>query len=187
MDCTLPGASRDRFPAGRARGWAGASRIWRPQNRYSALMIRGAATLSPRARVVRAALIVLGIGLLIAGTLVGDDYAFPFGPFRMYSTSTPPNGHMAVVVLEARTAGGTWRRTSLSSWNVGVNRAEVEGQIPRFRAHPELLRDIVLAHGRLRPREPRWMGARLIMHYLILRDRRVVGTKDRVIVEWSER
>jgi hypothetical protein len=102
----------------------------------------------------------------------------------MYSTSTPPNGNIHVMAMDARMADGTWRRVPLESSIVGVNRAEVEGQIPRFQAQPELVGELVKAHDRLRPNEPRWTGARLIMQYLKLRERRFVGTEEKVVSEW---
>ena len=34
---------------------------------------------------------IVVLGLLLAGTVWGDDDAFPFGPFRMYSTRNDPN------------------------------------------------------------------------------------------------
>ncbi|MFC4060805.1 hypothetical protein ACFOWE_21090 [Planomonospora corallina] len=122
--------------------------------------------------------------LLLAGTFAGDDDAFPFGPFRMYSTSTPPDGNIHVVAMEARLEDGTWREVPLESAVVGVNRAEVEGRIPQFKAEHRLVEELLDAHDRLRPSEPRWTGGRLIMRYLKLRDRRFVGTEEKVIAEW---
>lgn len=142
------------------------------------------ARLSGRARSVRLAATGLCVALLVVGTFWGDDDAFPFGPFRMYSTSTPPNGNIHVMVLEARLPDGSWREVPLESVVVGVNRAEVEGQVPRFQSQPALVGRLVEAHDRLRPNEPRWTGARLIMRYLKLRDRRFVGTEEKVVAEW---
>ncbi|WP_285708305.1 hypothetical protein [Microtetraspora sp. NBRC 16547] len=142
------------------------------------------ATLSGRARAVRLAAAGLCMALLVVGTFWGDDDAFPFGPFRMYSTSTPPNGNIHVMVLKARMPDGSWREVPLDSVVVGVNRAEVEGQVPRFQAEPALVGRLVEAHDRLRPAEPRWTGARLVMRYLKLRDRRFVGTEEKVVAEW---
>lgn len=140
--------------------------------------------LSARARHVRLVLAGVCVALLCVGTFWGDDDAFPFGPFRMYSTSTPPNGNIHVMVLEARMPDGSWREVPLDSSAVGVNRAEVEGQIPRFQAAPALVGRLVEAHDRLRPAEPRWTGARLVMRYLKLRDRRFVGTEEKVVAQW---
>ncbi|MFF4778954.1 hypothetical protein [Microtetraspora fusca] len=141
-------------------------------------------SLSARAKGVRLMAAVVGVALLCVGTFWGDDDAFPFGPFRMYSTSTPPNGNIHVMALEARMPDGSWREVPLDAPVVGVNRAEVEGQVPRFQADPALVGKLVEAHDRLRPAEPRWTGARLVMRYLKLRDRRFVGTEERVVAQW---
>ena len=47
--------------------------------------------LTTRGRVTRLGATALGLVLLLAGTIWGSDDDFPFGPFRMYSTSSPPN------------------------------------------------------------------------------------------------
>ncbi|WP_084516707.1 hypothetical protein [Microtetraspora niveoalba] len=143
-----------------------------------------AAALSGGGRAVRLVAAALCAALLVVGTFWGDDDAFPFGPFRMYSTSTPPNGNIHVMVLKARMPDGSWREVPLESVVVGVNRAEVEGRIPSFQAQPELVGRLVEAHDKLRPAEPRWTGARLVMRYLKLRERRFVGTEEKVVAEW---
>ncbi|WP_202637865.1 hypothetical protein [Bailinhaonella thermotolerans] len=143
-----------------------------------------ARALPGRAKAVRLALTAVCAGGLVAGTFWWDDHMFPFGPFRMYSTSTPATGNIHMVQLDALMPDGTWRRVPLDAPLVGVNRAEVEGQIPRFKANPGLVSHLVLAHDRLRPHEPRWAGARLRMQYLKLRDRRFVGTEEHPIAEW---
>ena len=40
----------------------------------------------------RWAVTVIALALLLAGTFVGQDDDFPFGPFRMYSTTAQLNG-----------------------------------------------------------------------------------------------
>lgn len=65
--------------------------------------------LSPWGRLVRLLVSVAYLSLLLAGTAFGDDDPFPFGPFRMYSTSTPPNGDVHIMALAARMPGGVYR------------------------------------------------------------------------------
>ena len=57
----------------------------------------------------------------------------------MYSTSNAPDGPVNVVRIESYTESDGWRRASLTPDNVGMNPAEVEGQLPRFVASPDLL------------------------------------------------
>ena len=63
--------------------------------------------------------------LLLAGTFVGQDDDFPFGPFRMYSTRDDPDGTVVSTRVEAVDTGGTLRVVDESS--TGLKRAEVEG------------------------------------------------------------
>lgn len=138
-----------------------------------------------RARLIRLLVTAAGLTLLLTGTAFGDDDAFPFGPFRMFSTSTPPNGNVHVVALAARMPDGSWRRAPLEAGEVGITRAEAEGQVPRFRSDPSLLRRLAEAHDRLRPGDPRWTGVRLIQQYYMLRHRVYVGTREFTIAEWT--
>jgi hypothetical protein len=149
-------------------------------------MVDGTAALPAWGRRVRVVATVLALAGTLAGTLVGTDDSFPFGPFRMYSTSTDPNRWVVVVKLQARTEDGRWHRAGLDPSSIGVNRAEVEGQIQRFREHPELLRSFARTHRRLRPDLPRWTGVRLIEQRLHLRNRHYVGDTERVTAEWTE-
>ena len=102
---------------------------------------RGAGTevvrLGPRARLVRLVAAVTVLALLGIGAVWGDDDAFPFGPFRMYSTRADPDQPVISTRVVGLTAAGAEIR--LSGGQVGLRRAEFEGQIPRVEAHPELL------------------------------------------------
>jgi hypothetical protein len=138
-----------------------------------------------RARLLRLLVAAAGTALLLIGTAVGDDDAFPFGPFRMFSTSTPPDGDVHVAALDARMPDGAWKRVRLDADNVGLTRAEAEGQAPRFKNDPGLLRRLVEAHDRLRPREPRWTGVRLVQQYYLLRHRVYAGRREFTIAEWT--
>ncbi|GAB3978833.1 hypothetical protein GCM10029978_072600 [Actinoallomurus acanthiterrae] len=141
--------------------------------------------LRPGSRAARLLVTAAAVTLLLTGTAFGDDDAFPFGPFRMYSTSTPINGDVHVLALAARLPDGTWKPARLDAPVVGLTRAEAEGQAPRFQAHPELLQQLLDAHDRLRPREPRWTGVRLIQQYYMLRNRLYVGKREFTIAEWT--
>jgi hypothetical protein len=93
--------------------------------------------LSATARLVRLAGAGVVVALLLVGAVWGDDDAFPFGPFRMYSTRANPNAPVISTRVVGLTAAGAEIR--LSGGQVGLRRAEFEGQLPRIKAHPELL------------------------------------------------
>ena len=75
--------------------------------------------------------------LALAGTLWGEDDDFPFGPVRMYATSARATGTVRTAELWGIHADGS--HEVLEAGDVGLRRAELEGQLPRFRAEPALL------------------------------------------------
>ena len=93
--------------------------------------------LSPAARALRLAIAGAVLALLLVGAVWGDDDAFPFGPFRMYSTRADPDAPVVSTRVVGLTAAGEEIR--LSGGQVGLRRAEFEGQLPRIESHPELL------------------------------------------------
>lgn len=91
-------------------------------------------------RRVRLAVAAAGLALLLAGSLVGSDDWFPFGPFRMYATSGRATGAVRTATLVGVTPQGD--EVQISAGEVGLRRAELEGQFPRFRRDPELLESL---------------------------------------------
>lgn len=139
--------------------------------------------LTDTGRRVRVAVSLLVAALTLAGTLVGQDDDFPFGPFRMYSTRDDPNGTVVSTRVEAVDAAGRVR--TVDERSTGLKRAEVEGQVARFRARPELLGALSRAHDRLRPDEPAFAQVRVVERVYQLRDSRPTGQEsERVVVSW---
>ena len=93
--------------------------------------------LSPTGRRARLAAAGVVLALLLAGAVWGDDSEFPFGPFRMYATRADPDAPVISTRVVGITAAGAEVR--LSGGEVGLRRAEFEGQLPRLEAQPELL------------------------------------------------
>lgn len=98
----------------------------------------------PRARVIRDLAMGFVVAGLIAGSLFWQDDAWPFAPFRMFARGTTTNVH--VLALQADLADGRTVRIDYEKLN--LRRAEVEGQILRFTAHPEMLGDLIVAYNR---------------------------------------
>jgi hypothetical protein len=97
----------------------------------------GVLTLSPTGRRVRLAATAVVLALLLGGTLWGNDSEFPFGPFRMYSTRADPDRPVVSTSVVGVTADGDEVR--LSGGEVGLRRAEFEGQLSRLVEEPQLL------------------------------------------------
>jgi hypothetical protein len=86
---------------------------------------------------IRLAVAGVVLALVVAGTVAGQDDDFPVGPFRMYATAAKPTGNVRTAELWGVRADGT--RRLLQAHDVGLRRAELEGQLPRFRRDPSLL------------------------------------------------
>ena len=139
--------------------------------------------LSAAGRRVRVAVTLLLAVLTLAGTAVGQDDDFPFGPFRMYSTRDDPDGTVVSTRVEAVDATG--RTRVVDERSTGLKRAEVEGQADRFRTEPALLGALARAHERLQPDEPRLVEVRVVERVYQLRDSRPTGREsERVVARW---
>jgi hypothetical protein len=131
-------------------------------------------------RQARLAVTVVVFGVLVAGAFLGTDHDFPFGPFRMYATSGRTTGAVRTAALE-----GWWhgRPVEVQSESIGIRRAELEGQYPRFRRDPRLLAAVA--------REFRSRGVHLDRLQLVAVIRRVVNGKrvgpssHVVLAQWS--
>jgi hypothetical protein len=120
----------------------------------------------------------------VAGSVWGQDDHFPFGPFRMYSTTTPASGSVFIPIFVGSAADGTELRITPSQ--VGLRRAEVLGQIRRIRREPEFLEHYAEAYERLHPGSGRVVELDLVYEVHLLRDGRPVGfPEERTIVRWS--
>ena len=100
--------------------------------------------MTPTGRRVRSAAAAVVFGLLLAGNLWGEDHHFPFGPFRMYATSGRPNGAVRTPSLIGVHDGRTFR---INPQSFGLRRAELEGQVNRFK-DPDLMAQLAEAYGK---------------------------------------
>lgn len=139
--------------------------------------------LTEAGRRTRLAATALVVALTLTGTFFGQDDDFPFGPFRMYSTRDAPDGTVVSTRVEAVSPDG--RVLVVDERSTGLKRAEVEGQVGRFRADPTLLRHLAQAQRRLRPDEPPYAEVRVVERRYVLRDSRPTGEQvERVVASW---
>lgn len=140
--------------------------------------------LTAAGRRVRTAITVGVAALVLTGTLVGQDDDFPFGPFRMYATRDDPDGVVRSARVEALDSTGRLR--TVDEGSTGLKRAEVEGQVGRFVADPQLLGLLSDAHDRRRPGEPRLVEVRVVELSYVLQDSRPTGKQtERVVAFWT--
>ncbi|WP_341718902.1 hypothetical protein QQG74_03755 [Micromonospora sp. FIMYZ51] len=141
-------------------------------------------TLTSRGRAIRVGVTVLALAVLLAGTIWGEDDHFPFGPFRMYSTSDPPNADAPDTRVEGVDRTGSL--VDLGEGATGIRRAEIEGQQARYSADPSLLRQVAEAYARRHPDAPELTEVRIVIRWHDITDRRPTGRwYDETVVSWQ--
>ncbi|WBB77636.1 hypothetical protein O7606_15265 [Micromonospora sp. WMMD882] len=141
-------------------------------------------TLTNRGRAVRLGATALGLALLLAGTLVGSDDHFPFGPFRMYATNNPPDAPAPDTRVEGVDATGAL--VDLGQRATGIRRAEIEGQQGRYQADPALLREVADAYAQRHPDAPELVEVRIVVRWHGITDGRPTGRHvDETVARWA--
>ncbi|MGK5672543.1 hypothetical protein ACSNOB_06830 [Micromonospora sp. URMC 106] len=141
-------------------------------------------TLTSRGRTVRLAATALGLAVLLAGTVWGTDDHFPFGPFRMYSTSNPPSSPAPDTRVEG--VDSTGAVVELGESATGIRRAEIEGQQDRYAADPELLTEVADAYAERHPGAAKLVEVRIVVRWHGIRDGRPTGRwTDETVVSWQ--
>ena len=130
--------------------------------------------LSARARLVRLIIGAAILALTLGGTILGDDEAFPFGPFRMYSTRADPDTPVSSTRVVGMTDDGAEVR--LSGGEVGLRRAEFEGQVPRLVDDPELLGLLAQTYADNHPDAEPLVAVAIIVRRFELRDGERTGS-----------
>lgn len=141
-------------------------------------------TMTARGRAVRLGATLLGMALLLLGTVHGTDDDFPFGPFRMYSTSDPPDAPAPDTRVEGVDESGVV--VPLGQDATGIRRAEIEGQQDRYAADPSLLRTVAEAYAERHPGAPALVEVRIVVRLHDIRGGRPTGRwTDRTAVRWD--
>jgi hypothetical protein len=140
--------------------------------------------MSGTGRGIRVVATLVVAALLLVGTLWGQDDDFPFGPFRMYSTTAKLNAPAPDTRVEATDATGAV--VLLTQQNTGIRRAEIEGQEPRFTADPALLKVVSDAYAKRNPKAPQVEQVRIVIRWYELRDGLPTGAwRDEVVTTWT--
>ncbi|MGY1857914.1 hypothetical protein [Modestobacter sp. SYSU DS0290] len=140
--------------------------------------------LSPAGRRARLAAAVVVLALLLAGTVWGNDDEFPFGPFRMYSTRANPDTPVISTRVVGLTPAGAEVR--LSGGEVGLRRAEFEGQLPRIAEDPALLGLLADSYAEQHPDAPELTEVLVVQRRFELAGGQQTGAfEDRVLVSYD--
>lgn len=120
--------------------------------------------------------------LLLLGTFKGDDDHFPFGPFRMYSTTNELNGTVNAIRFQARDEEG--RLLQPRSQDFGLRPAEINGQVSRIRRDPELLGELASVYERIHPERPPLVELQLRYGLHQLSNGRPVAYSEEEVATW---
>ncbi|MFG3341509.1 hypothetical protein [Glycomyces sp. NPDC048151] len=141
--------------------------------------------LTRRGKLVRIAATLAMTLALGATSLWGTDDFFPFAPFKMYSHAHDPDGWANSTSLVLTDATG--HSFPIGDNDTGFRRAELEGQLTRFREDPELLALVAEAYEDAHPGSPEIVAAEvLITSYELVDGERTGAERVEVAATWTE-
>jgi len=134
------------------------------------------------ARLARNGAAAIALVLLLAGTVMGEDDHFPFGPFRMYANATRTTGAVSFPVIEGVTTDGEEIRFLSSQF--GLRRADLEGQLRLAENQEGLLAELAEAYVRFQPDGPLLAELRLVRISRHIDGGRVVDRTERIFATY---
>lgn len=139
-------------------------------------------------KAVRVLVAVIGIGLLINGSVRASDDAWPFGPMSQYAGMIADDASITYTRISAQTDAGTTVDVPLNIEGAGVARAEIEARTGEIVKNPSLLQAVADGWARKHPDEPKYVKLELIRDTTTLVDGRVVGDPvPEVLATWQVR
>jgi hypothetical protein len=133
----------------------------------------------------RIAATVLGIGLLLNGSLRMSDDAWPFGPLSQYAFSPAKDTTIVITRAEGLLADGRRIDLPLRVETAGISRAEIEARIPQITADPSLLRSVADGWSSRHREEPPLIRVWLVQDQTRLVDGRVGPTRLVELTAWE--
>ena len=133
----------------------------------------------------RIAATVVGIGLLLNGSLRMSDDAWPFGPMSQYAFSPPGDTTIVITRVEGLLADGRRIDLPLRVETAGISRAEIEARIPEITADPSLLRSVSDGWTSRHPVEPALLQVWLVQDQTRLVNGRVGPTRLVELASWE--
>ena len=133
----------------------------------------------------RIAVAVIGIVLLLNGSLRMSDDVWPFGPLSQYAFSPPADATIVITRVEGQLADGRRIDLPLRVETAGISRAEVEARIPEITSNPSLLRSVVDGWTRRHRAEPEIQQVWLVQDETRLVDGRRGRTRLVELASWE--
>lgn len=132
----------------------------------------------------RLAALLLGTVLVVRGSVIGNDVEWPFGPMSQFAFRVGQNDAIRATFLQARTADGEVKLVPITVSDLGLARAEIEGQQPSIIRNPSMLADLAASYARLHPGQPKLTQLWLNERVTVLRNGRAAGERVDTLVGW---
>ena len=133
----------------------------------------------------RIAATVLGIGLLLNGSLRMSDDVWPFGPMSQYAFSPRSDTIIVITRVEGLLADGRRLDLPLRVETAGISRAEIEARIPEITADPSLLRSVADGWRSRHAEQPALLRVWLVQDQTRLVDGRIGPTRLVELASWE--
>ena len=149
----LLGNDMDVFPGTWALGRVPrtATRAWcRYPGPLYALRVPGPLALRPASMAWRALAVALCLGVLLTGGLTRSNDLFPFGVLDQFSYGVDPEGEVRSTCLRGHRDGEEPFEISFGR-PVGIERADVENNLPAIEADPQLLAPLAATYDARHP------------------------------------
>ena len=149
---------------------------------------QGDVRLGRAGKTVRVLVALVGIGLLVNGSVRASDDAWPFGPMSQYAMSVPDDAAITYTRISAVTDAGTTVDVPLNIEGAGVARAEIEARTGEIVKDPSLLQQVADGWARKHPGQPKYVKLELIRDTTQLVKGRVEGPPtSEVLATWEVR
>lgn len=136
--------------------------------------------------VVRGLVTLVLTAAVVLGTAIGNDTWWPFAPMSQYAFLVKNDGVINSPYMEARTVDGDLVGVALSKTGLGLERAEIEGQLPLLMREPQRMQAIAILRARRQPAQPRYAEIFLRNRQTLLgsgRTTRVIDLAHWVVVD----
>ena len=144
--------------------------------------------LSSRSKAWRLTVVVAVLAVLTSSQFLKSNDFFPFGSLSQYARGTDPDGSVRATKITALAADGSELRVPLGAQGVGIERAEIEGQLDRIIADPSLLEGVARAFSGLHPEREPFAHLTVVRVSTTLRDGRPTDERtEEVLAEWTVR
>ncbi|GAB3281477.1 hypothetical protein [Kineosporia babensis] len=140
--------------------------------------------LSGRGLLWRALALAVGTLLIVNGSVYGNDTHWPFASMGQFAFRVGDNDSIRSTFLAAVDEDGNLQRVALSHNNIGIARAEVEGQQRNFILEPQMLSALAENYARRHPGSPELVQLWLCQDITELYKGRERGTSIETMVGW---